>query len=116
MTFSTASAKVGTVRRRPVISSPRWRARRFEDALLAGLGEADVGPGAESEVAGTPFHADALSPGLGEVSAGGALDAEGESAGAAAVSVGSGFLYGLDKARGEPGRVVRSWLRGSGRQ
>ena len=70
--------------------------------LLAGLGEADVGPGAEPEVAGASVHADALSPGLGEVTAGGTLDAEGETAGAASVVVASGLLYGCHKAGGEP--------------
>ena len=40
----------GTVRGRPVTSSPRWRAQEVEDALLAGLGEADVG--AKSRVRG----------------------------------------------------------------
>ena len=81
---------------------PALARQEVEGALLAGLGEADVGPGAESEVAGASVHADALSPGLGEVPAGGTLDAEGETAGAASVAVASGFLYGLDEARGEP--------------
>ena len=100
MTFSTASAKVGTVRLRPVTNSALAR-QEVEDALLAGFGEADVGPGAESEVARASVHADALTPRLGEVAAGGALDPEGESAGAAAVAVASGFRCGCDKARGE---------------
>ena len=90
---------------------PALARQEVEDALLAGLGEADVGLGAECEVAGTAVHADALSPGLGEVSAGGTLDPEGESAGAAAVGVASGFLYGLDEARGES---VGSFGHGSG--
>ena len=35
--------------------------QEVEDALLAGLSEVDLGPGAESEVAGASVHADALS-------------------------------------------------------
>ena len=80
-----------------------------EHALLAGFGEADVGPGPESEVAGTSVHRDALAPGLRELAARDPPYPEGETSGAAAVDVASGFPDGLDKARGES---VRSFGHG----
>ena len=59
-----------------------------------------MGPGVESEVAGASVDVDTLAPGLGEVSAGGTLDPQGESAGAASVAVATGLLDGLDEAPG----------------
>lgn len=63
---------------RPVAGDefPTLAGQEVEGALLAGFGEADVRPGAESEVAGSPVHVDPLAPGLREVSSGGTLDAE----------------------------------------
>ena len=72
-----------------------------EDALLARLRQADVGPRAEAEVAGAPVQLDALRPGLGELAAGRALDQQGEPPGAAPVSIPSRLPDGGDEARGK---------------
>ena len=102
MTLSTASPKVGTVPlaagEHQVAAPPR---HPVQNALLAGLGEADVRPASESDVAGAAVHDDALRPGLGEVAAGGAPDEQGQSSGAASVPVAAGFPDGCDEAGGE---------------
>ena len=100
-TVSAASSKVGTVRFAARHQFPPAAGHQVEDALLARLGQAHVGPDAKAEVAGAPVHLDALRPGLGEVAAGGALDQQGEPAGTASVAVAARLPDGGNEARGE---------------
>ena len=63
---------------------------QVQNALLTGLGQADVRPGSESEIASPPVHDDALRPGLGKVAAGGPPDEQRQPSGAAPVPVAAG--------------------------
>ena len=105
MDFDHAVNGLGKGRNGPLAASEHQVAappcHPVQNTLLAGLGQAHVGPGAESEVAGSPVHDDALRPGLGEVAAGGAPDEQGQPSGAATVAVAAGFPDGGDEAGGE---------------